>query len=172
MSKRTFSWLNPKLEIKKSQIEGNGVFAKRDIGKDEVLAIFGGYIISIKELVKLPKCIQDEGLQIDKNFVLGVKKKSEMEDCSFFNHCCDPNAGFRGQITLVALRNIKKGEEITFDYAMDLYNVKSYKLKCHCGSTNCRGAITDRDWKNKGIQKKYKGYFQWFVQEKIDKVKK
>lgn len=57
----------------------------------------------------------------------------------FINHSCNPNAGLRGR-TVVALRRIKKGEEVTIDYSItedDPY----WRLHCHCTSKNCRGTI-------------------------------
>ena len=68
------------------------------------------------------------------------------------------------------MRNIKKNEQITFDYAMTLFKSKNgpnYKLKCFCGEKNCRKFITNNDWKLKKLQKKYKGYFQYYLEEKI-----
>lgn len=97
-------------------------------------------------------------------------KKSQLENAVFFNHSCDPNSGFKGQMFLVAMRNIKKGEQVTFDYAMVLSkakNVSFYKIKCFCGSKNCRGYVTEDDWKKPELQKKYDGYFQWYLQDKI-----
>jgi hypothetical protein len=41
-----------------------------------------------------------------------------------------------------------------------------------CGSPNCRGLITEEDWKIPELQKKYDGYFSWYLQEKIDGIKK
>jgi hypothetical protein len=169
---KPFSWMNPKLEVRETQKYGKGVFAKKDIKKDEILNIFGGYIISIKEAEKFPNEIRDESVQISEEFCLGVSKKSELERSSYFNHSCNPNAGFKGQIFLVAIRNIKKNEQILFDYAMVLSKAKGakfYKMECFCGSKNCRGYITDNDWKILELRKKYKGYFQLYLQEKIKK---
>jgi len=94
-----------------------------------------------------------------------------LEVASYFNHSCNPNAGFKGQIFLVAMRNIRKGEQITFDYGMVLHEIKNldkqYKLKCYCGSKKCRRFITFNDWKKPELQKKYFGYFQLYLQEKL-----
>jgi len=174
-SKQIFSWLNPKLELRKTEKYGKGVFAEDNLKKNELLAIFGGYIMTIKKEERLSKKVSDNSIQISDDFVLGVKKIFELEDASFFNHSCDPNAGFNGQIFLVAMRGIKKDEEITFDYAMVLCKSKGakyYKFKCLCGKSNCRRYLTEEDWKILELQKKYSGYFQWYLQEKINKIKK
>lgn len=170
--RRPFSWMNEKLEVKDTKKCGKGVFAKSDLKKNEILCIFGGYIKSLVEEEKMPKEIKDEGVQINNEFALGIIRKNQFEDSSFFNHSCNPNAGFKGQIFLVAMKNIKRGEQITFDYAMVLDKAKKagfYKMKCLCGSNKCRGYITENDWKKTELQKKYNGYFQFFIQEKINK---
>jgi SET domain-containing protein len=170
--KNVFSWMNPKLEVRETEKMGKGIFAKKKIKKDEILAIFGGYIVSAKDEEKLPAEFRDHGVQISEDFILTVKKKSEIESGGYFNHSCNPNAGYNGQIFLVSMREIKINEEITFDYGMVLHkskNRKAYKIKCLCGSENCRGYITDYDWKLKELQKKYEGYFQWYLQKKITK---
>ena len=168
---RTFSWINPKLEVKDTKKYGKGVFANKDIEKDSTLAIFGGYIMTLEEESRLDNSISDSSHQIDDDLVIGIKDKREIQAVDFFNHTCDPNAGFRGQIFLVAMKNIKKGEEVTFDYAMVLGGDKIYKLNCLCKKTKCRGVITNYDWKKKDLQKKYKGYFQWYIQNKISHKK-
>lgn len=172
--KRPFSWMNPKLEVRDTKKYGKGVFTKEDIKKEETIAILGGYIKSIIEEEKLKNSVSDEGVQISEDFCLGVLIPKDLEDSSFFNHSCDPNAGFRGQIILAAMKKIEKGKQVTFDYAMVLSRTKGakfYKTKCYCGCKKCRGFITDDDWKDAKIQNKYKGYFQFYLQEKINKLK-
>jgi len=171
--KQTFSWMNPKLKVEETGKYGKGVFARKNIKKKELLAIFGGHILTAKEESLLPNKYNDTGVQIADNFVLTSCKKKE--DVDYINHSCNPNAGYNGQIFLVAMRMIKKDEEITFDYAMVLHNsrgIKKYNMKCLCGSSNCRGFVTDNDWKKTELQEKYSGYFQWYLQEKINLIKK
>lgn len=167
--KRMFSWMNPKLEVRDTKKYGKGVFAKSDLKKDEVLAVFGGYIMTLDEENSLPNTISDLAHQISDNFVIGINNSKDIQSVDFFNHNCKPNAGFNGQIFLVSMQNILEREEITFDYAMVLGGNKPYSLKCSCGDKNCRKIITNIDWKDKKLQKKYKGYFQWYLTEKINK---
>jgi len=49
------NWLTPKAEVRQSSIGGKGVFAKEAIGKDEIIAVWGGYIITRRELSDLVK---------------------------------------------------------------------------------------------------------------------
>ncbi len=166
------SWLNPKLEVRNSRINKKGVFTKEYIKKDERLAIFGGDVMFIDEIENLPEELRDYTMQIEERFVLGTKTATEPEDTDFFNHSCESNSGFKGQIFLVAIRDIKKNEEITFDYAMVLSkSVNSdivFEMECKCGSKNCRRKITEEDWELPELQKKYNGYFSQYTQEKIN----
>lgn len=173
---RSFSWINPGLEVKETEKCGKGVFARESIKKDEILAVFGGYVVTLEEDDKLIDSIGDYALQISDRFAIGVVNEKDMPDAEYFNHSCQPNAGFKGHIFLVSMRNIKKNEEITFDYAMFLQKAKGsaevYKLSCLCGRADCRKEITEDDWKNTDLQKKYDGYFQYDLQNKINALKK
>jgi uncharacterized protein len=169
------SWVSPKVEVRKSDIESKGVFAKENIKKGERVTIFGGSVMLIDEINNLPEEMQYYAFQIEERFVLG-NKTSVPQDDDYFNHSCDPNVGFRGQIFLEAMRDIKKGEEITFDYAMTISeSVGSdivFEMECNCGSKNCRKIITENDWKNPQLRVKYKGFFSQYIEEKIQKEKK
>jgi len=168
----TNSWLNPNLEKRYSDTHGWGIFAKADIRKDKRLAIFGGKIMLIDEMYQIPENMQGYTMQIEERFVLGPASTIP-EDTDFFNHSCDPNSGFKGQIFLVAMRDIKAGEEITFDYGMTVSeSVGSdmiFKMDCACGSSYCRKTITEQDWMLPGLQVRYKGYFSQYIQDKIEK---
>ena len=166
------SWLNSKLEVGTSKRHRKGIFAKTIINKDERLAIWGGDIMLIDELNNLPDSFRNYVMQIEERFIIGSRKAGEPEDSDFFNHSCDPNSGFKGQIFLVAMRGIEEGEEITFDYAMTVSeSVGSdivFEMDCNCGSPNCRRKITELDWKIPELRQRYKGYFSQYLQEKID----
>jgi len=170
--KRINNWLNPKIEPKKSDTEGNGEFAVEDIIKGEVLAVFGGHIMTRIERDNLPENVRYLSLGIDDNMFIGPKNIDETDDADWFNHSCEPNAGLKGQIFLVAMRDIKIGEEITFDYVMSCSQKgeKRVLFECNCDSKFCRKEITNLDWKINELQNKYKGYFSYFVQRNIDEL--
>ncbi|MEN6395757.1 MAG: SET domain-containing protein [Methanoregula sp.] len=172
VSMNTNSWLNPRLEKRCSGTEGCGIFAKEDIRKDERLAIFGGKVMLIDEMYMIPPEMQRYTMQIEERFVLGPACDLA-EDTDFFNHSCDPNSGFSGQIFLVAMRDIAAGEEITFDYAMTVSeSVGSdmvFRMDCACGSSQCRKTRTEQDWMLPNLQDRYKGYFSPYIQDKIGK---
>ncbi|MCX7927250.1 MAG: SET domain-containing protein-lysine N-methyltransferase [Candidatus Omnitrophica bacterium] len=169
------SYLSPKVEVRRSGIDRRGVFAKSTIKKDEIIAIWGGHIITEGQFRQLKKKefpdIDDYATKIAKGFYLVSSPKGVLEDDDFFNHSCQPNAGIKGHIMMVAMRRIKPGEEITYDYCMTDADF-NYSFRCQCGLPNCRKIITTRDWQNPSLQRKYRGYFSWYVQHKIDQQRK
>lgn len=117
----------------------------------------------------------DSGLCVADNLILGHEEEEDIGGIGYINHSCDPNAGFHGQISLVAMRDIAQGDEITIAYAMCIGNVPPtvpdppvYRLECACGSSDCRGLITDRDWMRPELQARYRGNFQPYLQARID----
>lgn len=164
------SWIHDGLEVRESKLQGIGVFAKQDIMKGERLAIFGGSVMLLDEIKELPEEVQYYAMQIEERLALG-NRSSVPEDTDYFNHSCDPNSGFHGQIFLVAMRDIAKGEEITFDYAMTISeSIGSdivFNMECNCGSPLCRKLLTEDDWKLSELRLRYKGYFSEYIDQKI-----
>lgn len=160
------SRLSPKVEVRSSGINRKGMFAKEPIEKDEIVYIKGGHIITKDELFS--SSVINSYLPISDEYYLGALNPEEEEDIKLYNnHSCDPNCGMRGEITFVALRNIKVDEELTIDYAF--IDNEDYSFVCHCGSSNCRKKVTGFDWKNEDLQKKYYPYFAEYLKEKIRK---
>lgn len=155
-----------------SKISRYGIFAKKTIYKGELITIWGGYVMTINELRKLPKEIlkRDYPVQIYKNFYLGPKSVKDLDDAEMLNHSCNPNAGIKGQNIVVSRRNIKPGEEICMDY--ETTDFQDLHFTCKCGAANCRGKINGTSWKNPEFQKKNQGYFSYYLQEKIEKLRK
>ena len=144
------SYRSPKTEIRSSLKRGKGLFAKNNIHKDEIVGIKSGHIIYSAQLPKIRRLVGDYDMQIEENFSLSPINKSEIPlTALYLNHSCDPNIGVDGQIIFVALRNIKAGEELCYDYAMT--TTQHYMLKCNCRSKYCRKIITGDDWKRKDM---------------------
>jgi len=168
------SWAHHSLVVKDTPRNGRGVFITEALAKDALLMVFGGHVLTFEEEASLPERIRDVSIQIDRGLVLGIVKTEELSAADFVNHSCDPNTGIKGQISLVSIRDLHAGEEITFDYGTALYRVGGalpYALACNCGASLCRGKITHNDWRCPELQKKYQGYFPYYLQEEIQKLK-
>lgn len=173
MGEHKFYWLSDKVTRKETLGYGDGLFSVKKILKGERILIIGGYIMSVEDESKLPGKCSDNGVQISEDLVICISRNDEWGGFNYLNHSCSPNAGFNGQIFLVAMRDIEKNEQISIDYAMVLHSVKrgpKYKLNCLCDSKKCRKIITENDWKIPALQKKYKGFFQPYLQGKINSM--
>ena len=161
---------SPKIEVRPGDSKGRGVFATKKIEKEEVVAVKAGHIVTVEQLVQITPIVGDYALQIHEQFYLSPTSKEELDRMSIFiNHSCDPNVGFDGQITYLAMRAIEPGEELCHDYAMERSD--NYSLDCLCGSTFCRGKITGEDWKIPELQERYGDYFSSYILKKIKHLK-
>lgn len=145
---------------------GKAVYAKATILKFELVALWGGVIVDQFGLAKLDPEQKGHTIQVDEDLYLAPISMDEPAD--FVNHSCDPNCGLSGQIGLVAMRDIRPGEEITFDYAMSDSSAFD-EFECSCGSYNCRKKITGNDWALPDLKTRYSGFFSTYLQKKIDK---
>lgn len=169
MSGHHISYLSPKCNSGPFEAKGGcGVFAAQLIHKDELVCLWGGRIISEDELDPNMPNFTQRILQIEEGLYLETPSALEPADC--FNHSCDPNLGFTGQIGLRAMREIKSGEELTFDYAM--CDGSPYdEFDCYCGGSSCRGRITGEDWRRPELWRRYEGFFSPYLARRIEALK-
>jgi SET domain-containing protein len=161
------SYLSPKTEVRESKIHGRGLFTTADIAKGEVVAIKGGHIVDRETLrSEITPRFGPVEIQIgDDLFIAPVTDEERELSMLYSNHSCDANVGMRGEITFVAMRNIRAGEELTHDWCVT--DDDDYSVKCNCRSSNCRGTLTGKDWQRSDLQKRYAGYFSSYLAEKI-----
>jgi len=116
--------------------------------------------IRAEEQYKLSKKNKQNGAV----YVFELNNKYDIDGCvkyntaRFINHSCEPNSRYKQErlrIWIVALRNIKKGEEITYDYGYDMEDYKDHP--CRCSSKKCIGYI---------IGKKYRKEFKKIVNKR------
>ena len=154
-----------KIVIRRSPIQGLGmfavgqthvgeaVFAARSFKSGEVVTKFKGPRIHESKVPKQYVGKNDRYMQIERDYYLGPS--GGVDD--IINHSCNPNTGLKFTptgILLVAIRNIKPGDEITWDYSSTLLG-SSWKMKCDCRENNCRKIIGDFTLLDKRIQQKY-----------------
>jgi len=160
------SYLSSKTAVKPSPIHGKGLFAIAPIRKGEIVCIKGGHIFTREHLVDLNARLGPAEISIADGLFIGPMTEEEHSSSMIWsNHSCDPNIGVRGQIVFVAMRDIEAGEELTHDWAMT--DDDNYEMECHCGAANCRKIITGQDWRKPELQKKYREFMSWYLEEKI-----
>jgi len=158
---------------KKSKIHGHGIVATTNIKKNKKIIQYIGEKISKKEGDRR----SNERIQNylhKKNegsvYIFELNKKYDIDGsplynkARFINHSCDPNCEvdiIDNEIWISSIKNIKKGEELNYDYGYP-FDIDDYKDHvCKCGSSKCIGYIISQDdWP------KYKKY----LKKKIKKL--
>ena len=158
-------WRNKKTESRNSPIHGLGVFASQDITKGELVIVYGGIIIPATQIQEYWAKCGHIGIQISKDFFIVPAARKELIKEGVINHSCHPNIGFRSQIELIAIRDIKKDEELTLDYACCESLMESFA--CDCGATDCRGMISADDWELPYLQRNLGEYYAPYLKKKI-----
>jgi len=123
-----------------SIIHGTGGFAKMDIASGVQVIEYTGERITKDE--SLRRCESGNGS------IFSMGEESDLDGnvsgnpARFLNHNCEPNCEAEriGQhIWIIAKRDIRAGEELTFNYGYDLQDYHEHP--CRCGATKCAGYI-------------------------------
>jgi hypothetical protein len=156
-----------RIQTRRSGVHGKGVFAVQDLAEGETLIEYVGEIINWKEALRRhPHDPKDPNhtfyFHIDEEHVIDAKHGGNSS--RWINHSCKPNCEAdenEGRVFIKALRNIKAGEELFYDYGLIIDAPYTKKLlaeyPCWCGAKNCRGTLLapkdDEDKKTKGKKK-------------------
>lgn len=127
---------------------GRGLFARRKLEKGDKIFNFTGKLINFKQTLDRADDFGDP-LQVGKDLYINLE-----EPMRFINHSCNPNTGIKDDITLIALKDIQKGEEIYFDYSTSM-DEDHWIMQCKCGEANCRKVIKDFKYLPFQVKKKY-----------------
>jgi SET domain-containing protein len=140
--------------VRKSRIAGLGAFATRFIDKGERVAEYLGERVSHA----VADARYDDHAKSDHHTFLFTVNRSVVIDAAvggndtrFINHSCDPNCESdveRGRVFIDAIRDIRKGEELTYDYAFVRDGTETAEEEftlygCRCGTKKCRGTILE-----------------------------
>lgn len=138
--------------VRKSKVHGNGVFAAKDISKGTKIIEYIGKKVTKKQAEKIAEIQFKKGESkktseghvylFELNSKYDIDGNVSWNPARFINHSCDPNCetdNIRGHIWICAKKNIKKGEELSYDYGYSLADALEHP--CKCGSKNCCGYI-------------------------------
>jgi uncharacterized protein len=128
-----------------SPIHGIGGFAHEDIAAGTRVIEYVGEKITKEE--SLARC------QRSNEYIFAIDDSHDLDGnvdwnlARFLNHNCEPNCEARfadGRIWVVAIRAIRAGEELTFNYSYDLADYREHP--CRCGAASCVGYIVAEEF--------------------------
>lgn len=147
-----------KIEARLSPIHGNGVFAKEPIKKGERIVRYKGKLRTHEEVDEEYGGEDENGhtflFTLNDDYVIDANVGGNI--ARWINHSCKPNCeseveedpkGRRNKdkVYIQATRNIKPGEELTYNYGIVLDEPHTKKVKklwaCKCGAKNCTGTM-------------------------------
>ena len=131
-------------KIKKSNIDNRGVYAAQNIKEGKIIIYYKGKIITKRETEKNPKYDNDKAIYLfNLNSRYDLDGDFENNDARLINHTCNPNCEVAGKglkLWIFALRDIKKGEELSYDYGFG-FDEDFKQFPCKCRAKNCCGYI-------------------------------
>lgn len=146
-----------KIYIKSSLQHGKGVFARTNILAGEPILIFSGPLLKRAEIRE-----EDYHLQVGADLYLGASGEAD----DYVNHSCEPNAGFRDGLVLVARRDIGAEEEITWDYSTAIDEEDFPGFACFCGAATCRGVVRSFRYLEPDIRERLRDWLLPYLSEK------
>ena len=133
------------LVIRRSKIHADGVYSTAPIKKKHIVVEYTG-----------PRLTNDQADAIydhsPRTYLFGLTDGEHVIDgdniAAFINHSCDPNCEAYeedGRVFIHALRDIEKGEELNYNYAL-IYEARhtpaiKKAFACYCGAANCTGVM-------------------------------
>ena len=152
---------------RRSPIHGTGVFARRKLAADTQVIQYRGKLLTHDEADEQYGDGGETGhtflFTLNEQYILDANTRGN--DARWINHSCDPNCQAvlyenqkgdrkKDRVVIETLREIKRGEELTYDYGITLEVRHTARLKkiwaCRCGSPNCTGTML----KSKQVKKK------------------
>lgn len=126
------------VSVRRSPIDGFGVFAAEDIPPQKKIGEIRGETISVSEARRRAEG-RERIMIVEISTKKAIDASASQDPMRFTNHACTPNARLQirdGRIEFYALRAITPGEEITVNYGETHHNGT---LKCRCGAPGCVG---------------------------------
>ncbi len=145
-------------EVRKSAIHNRGMYATRRIRKGTRIIEYTGERISKEEADRRGLTLFEETTNTGKGSVYIFEINNDFDidgnipqnHARHINHSCDPNCEsvLEGDsVWILAVRTIKKAEELSYDYGYELEHFEDHP--CNCGSDNCVGYIVALQYREK-----------------------
>jgi SET domain-containing protein len=134
-------------------LTGFGLFATRPIKKYARIVEYKGPILDVEDAERAERRGNRYLYEVSKHRTIDGTARSNI--ARYGNHSCNPNAEsvvWRGRVFIKALRNIKPGEEIVYDYGTDY--LKNVIGRSNCKCSRCRRRRAKRARELRGLKKR------------------
>lgn len=163
MEPTTSEWI----EVRNSEVHGTGIFAAKDIPKGTRIIEYVGEKMTKAQSDKIADRDFDANKADEKKgavYLFELNKRYDIDGnveyntARFINHSCEPNCETtieRDHIYITSIKDIKKGDELSYDYGYDIDDYEDHP--CRCGAKNCFKYIIAEDLRpklKKKIEKK------------------
>jgi SET domain-containing protein len=147
-----------KIESRRSPIHGRGVFATEAIARGERIIRYVGALRTHEEVDEEYGAREENGhtflFTLNDHYVVDGNYRGNIG--RWINHSCRPNCEAvieedpdgrpeKDRIYIQALRRIRPGEELTYNYGIRLAERHTPAAKklwaCHCGAPGCTGTL-------------------------------
>ena len=161
-------WLHPDVRVQESAIEGRGLYATRSLSAGTTIATLAGRLVTDEELDRLMDHAAASQQYLD---TICIDEGAHLvlppgQPIHYGNHSCDPNLWHTGAYMLTARRDIRRGEELTVDYATQTV-APAFRMPCRCGAPACRLVITGNDWQLAAWRDRYRQHVVPAVAKRI-----
>jgi SET domain-containing protein len=137
-----------RIDVRDSKVHGRGVYAMQLIPKGTRIIEYTGQRVSWEAAPNDENDPHTFNFGLDNGEV--INPEIDGNDARWINHSCDPNCEAveeDDRIFIEAVRNIETGEELFYDYALEIdepvTEQSKKKFACHCRSSKCRGTMLD-----------------------------
>jgi hypothetical protein len=137
-----------RIEVSESGVHGRGVYAAQFIPKGTRIIEYTGERVSWEAAPDNPDDPHTFNFGLENGDVINPEVGGN--DARWINHSCDPNCETveeDDRVFIYAMRDIQLGEELLYDYHMELdepiTEASKRKFACHCGASNCRGTMIE-----------------------------
>lgn len=148
-------------EVRESPIHGRGLYATSKIEEGTDIIQYIGEKISKEESTRRALEWEEQARQTGEGLVYIFELDDDWDldgregdnPARYMNHSCNGNCeaiNYDGEIWITARRNIKKGDELVYDYGYDMEHFLDHP--CRCGADNCIGYIVREDQRHKVLK--------------------
>ncbi|HXM74544.1 MAG TPA: SET domain-containing protein-lysine N-methyltransferase [Chthoniobacterales bacterium] len=141
--------LSASIEVRRSRVHGHGVFATKRIRKKARIIEYTGKRVTWESVPDDSNDSHTFLFGLDDGTIV-IDPRIGGNDARWINHSCDPNCEAieeDGRIFIYALRHIRPGEELSYDYQLEVdepvTREAEQESKCFCGTSRCRGTMLE-----------------------------